>query len=302
MMEKFRSERDPQGLNLVRISCDVSRGNIMQEILSAPFLAEKRMVVLEGLLSTSLTTVQEALLARIEEKSIPQDIILIVSDALEKPKTKSAKALFERLTKEQFVQHFEELTGPKLTGWLMADAKDRGGDMGRDAATFLATTIGSDMWKLSGVLDQLVSYASGRSITPQDVSLFVEEKIDDNIFTLVDAIVQKQTARVFKLIQDQYKAGNDAGYVFAMIVRQYRILLELRDVYDRGEDVQSARLVKELGIHPYVIKKSLPMVKRYTKEELSKIHEQLLTLDKSAKTGKGDQAYLLDMFVGNLVK
>ncbi|PIR75854.1 MAG: DNA polymerase III subunit delta [Candidatus Magasanikbacteria bacterium CG_4_9_14_0_2_um_filter_42_11] len=301
MMDKFCVERDPQGLNLVRVDCDTTKENIMQQVLASPFLAEKRMVVLEGLLSTKQAAVQEALLSRIEEKAIPQDIILIISESIEKPKTKVAKALFERLTKEQFVQHFEELTGSQLTGWILAEVQERGSDIERDAAHMLASTIGGDMWKLSGVLDQLVSYAIGRKITSGDVAFFVEEKIDDNIFTLVDAIVQKQTARVFKRIQDQYRAGNDAGYIFAMIVRQYRILLELRDVYDRGEDIQSTQMAKALGLHPFVVKKSIPMVKRYSMNELEKIHTALLDLDKHTKTGKGSQAYLLDMFVGKLV-
>lgn len=302
MMEKFHAERDPQGMNLLRLDCETTKENIMQQILTGPFLAEKRMIVLEGLLSSKQVSVQEALLVRIEEQTIPKDIILIISESIEKPKTKLGKTLFERLSKEQYVQYFEELNGIKLTGWILAEVKERGGNIDRMAADFLANTIGSDMWKLSGVLDQLVSYAPERNILVSDVSLFVEEKIDDNVFTLVDALVQKQTARVFKLIQDQYKAGNDAGYIFAMIVRQYRILLELRDVYDRGDDLQSAHLAKELGLHPFVIKKSIPFVKRYSKEELVNIHEQLLVLDASAKTGKGEQAYLLDMFIGKLVK
>jgi len=301
MMEKFRVERDPQGMNIVRVDCETTKENIMQQVLIGPFLAEKRMVVLEGLLSTKLAVVQEALLSRIEEKTIPQDIILIFSESIDKPKTKVAKALFDRLTKEQFVQHFEELSGSQLTGWILAEVKDRDGEIERDAAHILAYTIGNDMWKLSGILDQLVSYSVERNITSTDVSFFVEEKIDDNIFTLVDAIVQKQTARVFKRIQDQYRAGNDAGYIFAMIVRQYRILLELRDVYDRGEDIQSTQMAKALGLHPFVVKKSIPMVKRYSMNELEKIHTALLDLDKHTKTGKGSQAYLLDMFVGKLV-
>jgi len=302
MTEKFRVERDPQGLNLTQLDCETSKENILQNVLASPFLAEKRMVVLKGLLSSKQKDVQEALLTRIEEKTLPNDVILIISESIEKPKTKAAKALFERLLKEQFVQHFEELTGPKLSGWILATVKERGGEMDRDAANVLANAVGSDMWKLSGILDQLIAYTDGRKMTVQDVYLFVDEKVDDNIFNLVDAIVQKNTKHVFQMIQEQYRAGNDAGYIFAMIVRQYRILLQLRDLYDRGEDLQSSSLAKELGLHPFVIKKSLPMVKRYSKEELTKIHDDLLVLDTSTKTGRGDQAYLLDMFVGNLVR
>ena len=297
MMEKFRVERDPQGLNLTRIDCEHTTEPIMQEILSSPFLAEKRMVVVENLLMSKQITVQEDLLTRIEEKTLPQDVILIIWEAIEKPKTNKAKALFERLGKEQFTQHFEELTGVKVVGWVMAEVQERGGTIARDAATTLAHVEGNNMWRLAGLIDQLVSYAFGRTITLADVALFTEEKVDDNIFSLVDAIVQKQTAKAFTMIQEQYRVGNDAGYVFAMIVRQYRILLQLRDLYDRGEDLQSSALAKDLGIHPFVIKKSLPLVKRYTLEDLQRIHNDLLTVDYQTKRGIGSQSFLLDMFL-----
>jgi DNA polymerase III subunit delta len=312
MVGKFRAERDPQGLNLVKIDCDSAKENIMQEVLSSPFLAEKRMVVLENLLSSKQISVQEDFIKRIEEKNLPEDVVLIIWEAIEKPKLKAVKQLFERLLKEKFVQHFEELSGAKLTGWILAEVKGRGGEIDSKAANVLASSVGSDMWRLSTIIDQCIAYVysannepplipplrGGRIITSSDVNLFIEEKADDNVFNLVDAIVNKQTKDVYTMMQEQYRQGNDAGYLFAMILRQFRILLQLRDLYDRGENLQSSSMAKELGLHPFVIKKSLPMVKRYSLEELANIHADLLLIDKKTKTGQGDQSLMLDMFVG----
>jgi len=312
MVEKFRAERDPQGLNLVRLDAESGKQNIIQEILSAPFLAEKRMVVLENVLVSKNDALQTALLERIEAKTLPEDVILIIWEGIEKPKLKQAKELFDRLLKEQYTQYFEELTGAKLTGWILAEVKSRGGAIERDAANLLASVVGANMWALSNVIDQCISYVQsassappssspptgGRAITPSDVQLFTEEKVDDNIFTLVDAIVSRQTKHVYSMMQEQYRQGNEVGYLFAMITRQFRILLQLRDLYDRGENLQSGSLAKELGLHPFVIKKSLPMVKRYPLAELKQIHAQLLDIDVKTKTGQGDQSMLLDLFVG----
>jgi len=331
MVEKFQVERDPQGLNIVRIDAERGKENILQEILSAPFLAEKRMVVLENLLISKREDVQKEILKRIEEKAFPEDVVLIIWEAIEKPTLKHAKVLFERLLKEKIVQHFEELSGAKLSGWILAEVKARGGEIELQAANVLGNALGADMWAISNVIDQVISYSDAREqknlseetsgdtsmnvskqsdigrkdpsssllrIHEQDVTLFIEEKADDNIFNLVDAIVNKQIRNVYKMMQAQYRQGNDAGYIFSMLVRQFRILLQLRDLYDRGENLQSAALAKELGLHPFVIKKSLPMVKRYSLDELTSIHAQLLDIDKKTKTGQGDQSMLLDMFVG----
>lgn len=300
MVEKFRAERDPQGLNLVKLDVEKTKENIMQQVLASPFLAEKRMVVLENLLASKAKAVQEEILKRIEEKTLPADIILIIWEAIDKPKTKLGKELLARLTKEKFAQHFEELSGAKLTGWILAEVQARGGDMDRDTANTLARIAGADMWALSSLIDQLMSYTDGKTITKKETALFVEEQADDNIFNLVDAIVNKQTKHVYTMMQEQYRQGNDAGYIYAMIVRQFRILLQLRDLYDRGENLQSSGLAKELGLHPFVIKKSLPMVKRYPLEELKNIHTSLIEIDTKTKTGRGNQSMLLDMFVGRV--
>ncbi len=300
MSGKFRAERDPQGLNLVKLDCEKTKDNVMQQVLASPFLAEKRMVVLESLLASKQKSVQEALLKRIEEKTLPADIVLIIWEAIEKPKTKLGKELLARLQKEKYVQHFEELTGAKLSGWILAEVKARGAEIDRDAANALAAQSGGNMWALSSLIDQLLSYANGKTITKKETNLFIEEKADDNVFNLVDAIVNKQTKNVYTMMQEQYRQGNDAGYLFAMITRQFRILLKLRDLYDRGENLQSSSLAKELGLHPFVIKKSLPMVKRYPLAELKKIHTSLLDIDTKTKTGQGDQSMMLDMFVGRL--
>lgn len=320
MTERFRVERDPQGLNLVRLDAERGKENILQEIFSAPFLAEKRMVILENLLVSRRHDLQRELLRRIEEKTLPEDVILIIWEAIEKPKLKDAKALFDRLLKEKFVQYFGDLSGVKLSGWIIAEVKERGGDMERDAVDLLASNVGGDMWKVSGIIDQLVAYTylsidehcsnlsnnsneslnRGRVITLSDLRLFLEEKVDDNIFNLVDAIVNKKTKNAFAMVQEQYRKGEDAGYIFAMLVRQFRILIQLRDLYDRGENLHSGNMARELGIHPFVIKKSLPMVKRYTFEELEYIHANLLDIDIKTKTSHGDQSMLLDIFIAGI--
>ena len=47
---KFKKDRDPQGLNTVVVDCEKNTKDVLGQILSAPFLSEKRMVVLKNFL------------------------------------------------------------------------------------------------------------------------------------------------------------------------------------------------------------------------------------------------------------
>lgn len=301
MMDKFKQDRDPQGLNTIALDCEKEDlGTVLGQILAVPFLAERRMVVLERCLSaTKKQELQEEILTRIQGNTFPQSNVLVFWEDGAKPKTKIAKELFGLLVKEKFSQNFELLKGSQLLTWIKSEVESRGGVIETSALQYLALNIGSDMWRLNSLIDQLVSY--NIQITLASVQVFLEEKVDDNIFNLVDAIVARQPKKVYSMIREQYAKGEDAQFIFAMLIRQFRILLELRDIFDRENNSNSDVLAKKLGIHPFVVKKSLPFVKRYSFEELKNIYSQLLTIDIETKTGQGDQSVLLDVFVGRIV-
>jgi len=324
MLEKFKKDRDPSGYNSVRLDVKKDANRIMGELLSAPFLAERRMIVVENLLARKEKELLQALLKRIEEQNLPESNIILLWEEGEEFKDKDAKKLFERLVKEKYTQKFDKLIGVRLTAWIDEEFKARGGKIDQAAVRYLAENINGDTWRLNSLIDQLISYSykwgntnteaekrdSSASPTVMsgsvgmtvlgDVQLFLDKKVDDNIFNLVDAIAAKQPKNVFAMIAEQYRKGEDAGYIFAMILRQYRILLEMRDLFDREDNLPSDLMAKKLGIHPFVVKKSLPIMKQYSWTRLQEIYQKLLEIDIKTKTGRGDQSVLLDIFVGQV--
>lgn len=302
MIDKFKVERDPQGLNTITLDCNQENPSlILEQILATPFLAEKRMVVLENLLSaTKKSDLQEQILGYLEAKKLSEENIYIFWEGEGKPKTNISKDLFSRLTQEKYVQPFEIYKGAKLSAWVNQEIQERGGKISRYALEYLVNNIDNDTWKLDSVIDQLVAYAPDREIELKDAELFLDEKIDDNIFNLVDALIAGQTKKVYQMIQEQYRIGEDAQFILSMILRQVKILLELRDLYDREDNMPSDILAKKLGLHPFVVKKSLPFIKKYNQDKLKNIYEKLLEIDIKTKTGQGDQSMLLDILVGKM--
>lgn len=300
MMSKFRTDRDPQGLNTVRVDCAVEPEKLMEQLLAAPFLAEKRMVVVENLLAAKQKELQQEILKRIEDGALPETTVTVFWEATDSFKTKDAKALFERLQKEKFSQQFDVLKGVQLGGWIAAETKERGGTISSHATQYLVQHVGDDSWRLNSLIDQLVSYKGGEEIGVKDAQRFLDETADDSIFNLVDAIVGKQPKQAYAMIQQQYAIGEDVQFIFAMILRQFRIMMEMRDVFEREDAVPSNVLAKRLGLHPFVVKKSLPLVKRYTRSQLRDVYGGLLDLDRQIKSGQADQEVLLDIFVAKV--
>ncbi len=301
MMSKFKADRDPQGLNVVSVDAtQIDPPALLQEMLATPFLAERKMIVVKNLLSSKQKEFHGELQGRLEGDGFPESNVLVFWEGKGDYRAKATKALFEYLKKEKFAQHFEELSGAPLSSWIAAEIKERKGHIHAQALRYLVSHVGSDTFKLHHLINQLTSYKNGGEIRVADVMQFVDETADDNIFNLVDAIVAKQSKKVFAMMREQYKKGETPQYIFAMVLRQFKILLQLRDVFEREDNPRSDQLAKRLGLHPFVVKKSLPMVKRYTSSDLRQIYEHLLDIDIKTKTGQGDQSVMLDVFVGTL--
>ncbi|MBT3817247.1 MAG: DNA polymerase III subunit delta [Candidatus Magasanikbacteria bacterium] len=306
MVDKFKVDRDPQGYNVVHCDMNVTAEEMLwEQIHASPFLAEKRLVVVENLLTAGSDALLKTMLTHVEEKTIPSSTIVLIIAGGEKYRKKIVKQLFERLVKEKFAQEFQPLEGAHIEGWGAAEIKEQGGTISREALQYVCVQAGNDLWSLSGILAQCVAYArekdgAPREITISDVQLFVDKRADENIFSLVDAIVGKKPKQVFAMIQEQYRIGKDPHYVFAMLLRQFRILLQIRDMYEREDGLRSGDIAKKMSIHPFVAKKSFAMIRMYTSETLQDIYEALLDIDVSFKQSAGAPEALIDSFVGRV--
>jgi len=312
-VERFKKERDPQGMNVVFLDGQKEEsGRIWNEITAMPFLAEKRMVVIQNVLCTKDTGTLESLVEGIKDKKIPENNVVIFYQSEPLGKTKICAELAKILAKEKWARPFESLAGSKLSAWIKEETVKRGGGINMMAVNFLAQNAGKDMWYLDSLISQLVAYASdgkspsggspvGREISLADVQLFLEEKVDDNVFNMVDAIVAGNRKLAFKLIEEQRRMGEEDGMIFGMVSRQFRILISMRDLFNRQENITSDAMAKMLDLHPFVVKKSLPFIKKYSLDKLKDIYNQLLEIDIKTKTGQADQSLLIDLFVGKLV-
>lgn len=302
-VEKFKIARDPQGYNVVFVdAAKAEPGKVLSEITSAPFLAEKRMIVVENILSSNDELLGE-IKTRVENKKIPESNVVIFwqgEKATTKGKQKKnvlADELENILLKEKYAQEFPLLSEDKLLIWINQELKKINGKISRPAAMFLARNVNGDMWALSGLLSQLSLYAGDREIELSDVQLFLGEKADDNVFNLVEAIVSGNHKQAFKLLADQENLGEDKFKIFGLVVWQFRLLLQMRSLFENEDGLTSDKAAAKLKIHPFVARKNWAVVKKHSLVKLKEIYNQLLEIDIKTKTGRGDQSMLLDLFV-----
>jgi len=301
--EKFRRDVDPKGVNISVLSenDDLTFEKLKSINSQGGFLATKRLVIIKNFLRTGKPTAKEQEeITKYLDKSSSDNILVFWEDESEedykkKKAAKSAKPLRDWLMKrgKQFVQEYEELSSMQLNNWIVKEVETRGGKISGPATQQLITTVGNDLWQLDQEINKLVAHNCKEEITINDVNELTIANIDNNIFTLIDAVGNRQQKLALKLINDQLNEGLEPMVLLNLLIRHIRLLTMIKD---NGESTSDA-LARELGQHPFVVKKALAQSRSYTLSQLKKLYQKLLEIEMKLKSSTTDPGLLFDLLV-----
>ncbi|MCS7178803.1 MAG: DNA polymerase III subunit delta [Anaerolineae bacterium] len=268
---------------------------------TAPFLADRRLVLVTGLLARLgrgkergfldgvlrlLQTLPETTrLVLVEEGDLPEDhpVLRLAADG-----------------EAGFVRRFEPPSPEALPGWILGRVRLHGGKMERAAAARLAQAVGpGNLRLLDGEIRKLVTYVgSERAITVEDVDRLVPYVQQAVIFDLVDALGEREGRRAAQVLHRLLDAGENPLGILAMVIRQFRLILMVKDLTRRGES--PAAIPRLLDLHPYVARKLHAQSANFSFAQLEHIYRYLLDLDLSIKTGEITPEAALDLLVAGL--
>jgi DNA polymerase-3 subunit delta len=317
LKDKFRREVDPSGGSLAVIEGEKANLSKLDSHISSPSLfARKRMAVVENILANQNKELHDSLLDYLKNKEKKtNDNIIIFWDEADKRRSK----LFKYLKEQKFAYEFPLLSGTEAVNWLKKEAAARGALIRQQAAAALAGIFGSDLWHLNNELDKLISYKLGEAgggladktrgenkiaaearptIEETDVRDLCRGKSDENIFALTDALSARQKGRALELIEKEIGNGMNEAYLLFMVIRQFRILLAVRQSLDLG--YTQRKLAADLGLHPYVAQKSVSQAHYFTLKSLTAIFSSLVKIDRRSKTGISNIKTDLGLLIANL--
>jgi len=274
--------------NFVRIDAKDNEMEIFAQIREStntiPMFNEKKLIVIENIFSAP-QDIQKEILEFLKNKKIEKDENITIVFWSEESDEKNE--LFKFLKTTAKTQKFEELKGVQLRNWIKNYISEQDGKIDSRASDKLIEYVGSDLWRMSNEINKLLSY--NPTIKIEDIESLVKPEIDLNIFDMVDALGQKNKARVISLFNQHLEKGGDEFYLLSMFIYQIRNLLRIKSTP-----------ISKLDLHPFVIRKTQYQVKNFTFEELKKIYYQLMTIDLEAKTGKADISTALEMFLARI--
>jgi len=298
MRREFTAKRDPSGLNISVFDAAKQEDEIMRSaILAAPFLAERRLIIIENLFTSKRAELEQWLEFLKTQKDNKNVVIFWEGESDDKP-----AAFFDFLKGQKYSQIFETLERVKLLAWINQEVQSLGLGIESGAVKHLAQEIGGDLWRLSQELQKAAALARGsgkKTISLIEVKNFIEAGLDDNVFHFVEALVSRNSARAFELLVELRQSAVAEPEVFGAIIWQIKTLLTIKNYFEKNQTTETAA-AQTLDLHPFVIKKALLTLPRFSFNQLLESYQILLDLDIKTKTRSVSSAALFDLLVAKM--
>jgi len=266
---------------------------------AAPFLAPRRVMVLYHPLAAFPSAPARKKLIDLLDKAQSSTIVVLVE--------------YEELKREHWLLKWVAQAGgragvhgynlPKpweMPRWIEAEAKKQAGKIDPDAAARLAEMVGQDTRIAALELTKLLTYVNfERPIRLMDVEKVSIVSAQGSVFELVDALGLKDGKKAQHILH-QLLEDEEAFELWGMVIRQFRLLLQAREMLDEHAsaiDVQNA-----LGLRDFVAQKICSQAGRFSMPALESIYHKLLEMDEAAKTSQVPLDLALDTLIVELTQ
>jgi DNA polymerase-3 subunit delta len=311
---KALKNKDAAEMNILHVDAGSAK---FQEIESAImvisfFSQGHRLVILENLVKNRQIkekNFQKKLLAMFNNIPETTQVIIPIHDALI-----SKSRGWETYKKSFFLRKWADKEGHPITfskeyqlpsdrempRWIQDHAKAMKGKFDPHAAASLASLIGNDTAIAHQEILKCLTYVNfSRAVEEMDVHQLVSYGGVANIFDMVDAMAQGQARKAQKLYHRLLEESLPQE-IFAMVIRQFRLLIQAREVIDQGGRQQD--VANRTGQHPYVAGKIEAQARRFTMHELEAIYRRLLEIDYESKSSGMPLNTSIDVLIYDLAR
>ncbi len=183
--------------------------------------------------------------------------------------------------------------------WIRSRTRAYGAEIDPQAVRLLTDALGHNLRLLDQELQKLRVYVGEKGyITPDVVHTLVPYTREASVFEMITAIGQRNARQAVTLLQQNLASGQHPLQILALIIRQYRIYIGLKDLAEQG--LRPDEMASAIGIPAWTVKRDLNVARRLPWRYLERVMEHLLEVDAHIKQGKIDPVLALQILVVQL--
>ena len=272
-MKEFQKKHGSE--NCILLPPNISYANLADEISASPFIAEKRLVVVDGIPRGEAEDVEQ-----LPEVIHPSCILVFVD-----PKPDKRLGTVKKLQKLATLKEFPHLEGQALRQWLQESAVRKGKRFQSDAIEQLLLTVGDDEDQLSTEVDKLVLGSKRETVEKADVERLCVVAGEQEVWMLTSLLVGGSPSSALAGMRSLLARGEDPHSLWNILLWFLRQVAAVAAAADAGQRTPAA-LGEKLQVPFPTAKILLPVVERVDRRELRRVLHEAIEDDIGLKTGK----------------
>ena len=265
---------------------EVGPQQVLDAVGNLPLLSPRKMVVVKSLGSNKAAADSIEQIISATHEGV--DVIFY------EPQIDKRTSYFKGLKAKT---QFEELNGlepHELAKWLVQEAARKGASLKPSDASYLIERVGPNQMLLANELEKLAIY--NKQISRENIELLSAKNPQSKIFDLLDAAFSGNKKRALELYDEQRAQKVEPQEIIAMLAWQLRLIAAVK--YAHGK--KPVEVAQDLKMSPYPVTKALSVASRITERMIEERVEELLRIDRLAKTSPVDLDDALKYFVISL--
>ena len=195
--------------------------------------------------------------------------------------------LYEVKKYAEKVQEFKRLSGAKLEAWV----KERARGMGRETVREIINDCGGDLWRVKKNIEYYLLGGEEKNGGGKKDSY--------KLFAVPDAIATRDGKRAWVGYNEGVMLGVEPTEIFWKVWWQIKVLLIVHNILESGGSEDD--VIRESGLHPFVARKALWNVKRFTGPELKNYSWRLVQIYHDERRGISNLEVELEKFILDIV-
>ena len=248
--------------------------NLLDEACVAPFLASKRLIIVNGV--PKLTREEIAELAA----QIHPSCIVAFFDPKPDKRTTGVKELMTTAK----VTEFRPLEAKALLAWLRTSAAESGRELTAPAAERMLERVGDDQQMLSEELHKILLVPGDSPLSVDDVDRLVVPGGDQVVWDLLRLLCARDLPAALRYERDLLASGESPFSVWSVLLWMLKNLVHVT-IWNEQRSVSPGDVARELKVAFPTANSLIAFARTVSPDQLRDFLHETVTADRDLKTG-----------------
>lgn len=271
---------------------DINQNEVIDLADTMPFFAERRVILIEN--SNWFKSANDKMADAL--KNLPDTTyIVFVEEEVDK-----RNKLYKTVSAVGYAASFDEQKEDTLKTWIVGLLKKEQKKITQDALNLFLDRTGTDMENIRRELEKLICYKyDEEAIEADDVEKLCTVRVQSKIFEMVDAVADKKQQQALDMYYDLLALKEPPLRILALIVRQFRSLLQVKEMKQLGYD--ESEIAAKTGLNAYYLKKKyIPQAARFQTGQLKAALVSCACADEDVKMGRLSDRLSVELIIISL--